>query len=115
MKRILALLTALALACIRTVCVGPGAQCDPEQSQSTPSASSAPVENAPTGDGKSNILVAYFSATGNTEGIARHIQTVLDTELAASAAVWMSFKHDRTPGQLMRQVMQIFGHRAGLQ
>ena len=44
MKELFALLTALALACIRTVCVGPGAQCDPEQSQSTPSASSAPAE-----------------------------------------------------------------------
>ncbi len=28
-----------------------------------------------------NIFVAYFSATGTTEGIAKHIQTILDADI----------------------------------
>lgn len=95
MKRIFALL--VALACVLTACGGTGAQNASEQSQSVkegesscqayvsiPSASpepSEPVADADTAESDANILVAYFSATGNTEGVARHIQTVLNAEI----------------------------------
>ena len=99
MKRMLALLTALTLACALIACGGTGAQSDPDQSQtqqegtssageasspeqSTPSASSTQEagesdEETPEG----GVLVAYFSATGNTEGIAQHLQSILDADL----------------------------------
>ena len=96
MKRIFPLLTALALACALTACGGTGTQSSPSQSnreespsgsgtsssQFTPPASSTPDanENAEN-EGGTNMLVAYFSATGNTEGIAQHIQAVLDADL----------------------------------
>ena len=59
-------------------------------SQSEPAASSdasdAPEQSQesqgeePTGESE-KILVAYFSATGNTEGIAQHLQSILDADL----------------------------------
>ena len=81
MKRIFALLTALALACALAACGGTGAQMGSEQSQSTPPASSSQDGSSSAANGEPNVLVACFSATGNTEGIARHIQTVLDADL----------------------------------
>ena len=98
MKRIFALLTALALACALTACGESETQSTPEQSQpiqsesqvgsgtssspqSAPPASSAPDEHDPIADEASHVLVAYFSATGNTAGIAQHLQTVLDADL----------------------------------
>ena len=80
MKRNFALLTALAFACALTACGGTGPQSNPDQStppaSSTPKAGESGVETAEGG-----LLVAYFSATGNTEGIAQHIQSVLDADL----------------------------------
>lgn len=96
MKRIFALLTALALACALTAC---GGTSNPGQSQtqqegtspvgetsvsdqSAPPASSAPEagkSDEETAEG--GVLVAYFSATGNTEGIAQHLQSVLNADL----------------------------------
>ena len=38
-------------------------------------------EPVPTPDTGSKVLVAYFSATGSTENIARHLETVLDADL----------------------------------
>lgn len=35
----------------------------------------------PTPDANAKILVAYFSATGNTENIAQHLETILDADL----------------------------------
>lgn len=35
----------------------------------------------PTPDANAKVLVAYFSATGNTENIAQHLETVLDADL----------------------------------
>ena len=81
MKRIFALLTALALACALAACGGTGAQRGSEQSQSTPPASSSQDGSNSAANEEPNVLVACFSATGNTEGIARHIQTVLDADL----------------------------------
>ena len=99
MKRMSALLIALALAGALTACGGTGTQSNPEQSQSsqgetqsgsgasTPHQSTPPASSTPDGseyvedDGETNVLVAYFSATGNTEGIAQHLQSVLDADL----------------------------------
>lgn len=99
MKRIFALLTALTLACTLTACGGTGTQSDPYQSQtqqegtssveepSAPDQPSPPASSTPeagesgeeTAEG--SVLVAYFSATGNTEGIAQHLQSILDADL----------------------------------
>ena len=95
MRRILALLAALALACGLTACGRAATKGDPSQSiqeeqsggeilsstQSAPPAAAAPDESAPPADEEPKVLVAYFSATGNTEGIARHLQTVLAADL----------------------------------
>ena len=98
MKRIFSLLTALVFACALTACGEASTQSIPEQSQpiqsesqvgsvtspspqSTLPTSPAPGESEPTADGESRVLVAYFSATGNTENIAQHIQTALDADL----------------------------------
>ena len=99
MKRILALLTSLALVCALAACAGNGTQNNPEQSQSIQAAesqsesesasvsqSSSPSSSAPdsqesASEEGSHVLVAYFSATGNTEGVAQHLQTVLDADL----------------------------------
>lgn len=43
--------------------------------------SSTPDESEPAADEETHVLVAYFSATGNTENVARHIRTVLDADL----------------------------------
>lgn len=43
---------------------------------STPEAGESDVETPEDG-----VLVAYFSATGNTEGIAQHLQSILDADL----------------------------------
>lgn len=46
-----------------------------------PPASSSQDGSNSAANEEPNVLVACFSATGNTEGIARHIQTVLDADL----------------------------------
>ena len=89
MKRLPILLAAMALLCALTAC---GKTEAPDTSpQNTPApqsdtqspGSSSPSDDRNTSDedSSSEILVAYFSATGNTESIARHIQTALDTDL----------------------------------
>ncbi len=54
---------------------------------SAPDQSTSPASSTP-GAGKSDeetaeggVLVAYFSATGNTEDIAQHLQSILDADL----------------------------------
>ena len=88
MKRILASLTALTLFCALTACGGVA-----DQSTSAPSlsdqgeplsengTSSTPDEREPAAAVEPRVLVAYFSATGNTEHVALHIQTVLNADL----------------------------------
>ena len=90
MKRIFSLLTALVFVCALTACGEASTQSIPEQSQliqsesqvgsvtspspqSTLPTSPAPGESEPTADGESRVLVAYFSATGNTERVANAI------------------------------------------
>lgn len=74
-------LMTLMLVGTLTACGGSGAQTTPGPSQTVPPTSSAPVESQPAANGASHVLVAYFSATGNTENIAGHIQAALDADL----------------------------------
>lgn len=88
MKQIFAALTALTLLCTLTACGGMA-----DQSASTPSpsdqkellsengTSSTPDEREPAAAEDPRVLVAYFSATGNTEHIAQYIQTILNADL----------------------------------
>ena len=99
MKNLLTMAITLALLLGLTACGQVETQSNPGQSQtqqegtssvgepsapsqSTPPASSTPkagesAEETPEG----GVLVAYFSATGNTEGIAQHLQAVLGADL----------------------------------
>lgn len=99
MKRMFTILTALTLACALTACGETGTQSNPGQSQtqqegtssvgetSVPEQSAPPASSTPeTGESgeetaEGGVLVAYFSATGNTEGIAQHLQSILDADL----------------------------------
>ena len=88
MKRIFAVLTVLILLCTLAACAGMESQSDPNPSQtiqeenlSEGEVSSALDKSEPSAGDETHVLVAYFSATGNTEHIARHIQTVLDADL----------------------------------
>lgn len=99
MKQIFAMLSALSLLFTLTACGGTETLSQPEQPQpsqeqtqgenqaspSTPAAPSPSYTPDESGNseekGTTDVLVAYFSATGNTENIARHIQAVLDADL----------------------------------
>ena len=99
MKRMLSLLLTFALmftfaACGSTAGQG-GANSNPAQEENTPASTapetpSQPEDTTPPEDetpveseddsGK-KILIAYFSATNNTEGIANHLNEILDADL----------------------------------
>ena len=88
MKRIFFMLTALMLLCALTACGGAEHPSNPNPSQTAveedlPEGEPSPTtdESEPAADEETHVLVAYFSATGNTAHIARHIQTVLDADL----------------------------------
>ena len=88
MKQIFAVLTALMLLCALTACGEPENLSAPDSSQtiqeenpSEKESSSTTDVSTPVADEEPHVLVTYFSATGNTENIARHIQTVLDADL----------------------------------
>ena len=91
MKKLFSLLLALTMAVSLAAC-GAGTASDPQESQpSAPSVSEPPASAEPelTPDSAQepgeedppSTLVAYFSATGNTEGIAQHLQAILDAGL----------------------------------
>ncbi len=99
MKRLFTILTTLTLLLGLAACGQAGTQSSPGQSQtqqegissvgepSAPNQSTPPASSTPEG-GESDeetpeggVLVAYFSATGNTEGIAQHLQSILDADL----------------------------------
>ena len=99
MKRLIPILTTLTLLLGLAACGQAGTQSNPDQSQtqqegtssvgepSAPDQSTSPASSTP-GAGKSDeetaeggVLVAYFSATGNTEDIAQHLQSILDADL----------------------------------
>lgn len=83
MKRVFAILTALLLFCTMAACTGTDNQNDSNSSQTAQkeklSADGGSYE--PAAEEETNVLVAYFSVTGNTENIARYIQTILDADL----------------------------------
>lgn len=86
MKRIFALLTALMLLCSLTACGQPEVSSapdlsEPTQEESEPSSSLPDVSQPETDEEESRVLVAYFSATGNTENIALHLRDILDADL----------------------------------
>ena len=98
MRRLLALLTALALAGILAACGEPASQRGsgsasslseerPSQHGDTSSSAFPSVSSAPDGStpspvtGGHSVLVAYFSATGNTAELAATLQSVLDADL----------------------------------
>lgn len=100
MKRTLSLFLTLALMIYLTACGSTAGQgtTDPDPSTdanspavSTPEAPSPnqPEDTAqPSGDlsgepedGGAKILIAYFSATNNTENIANHLDSILDADL----------------------------------
>lgn len=88
MKRIFAVLTALMVLGTLTACGETENQSAPDSSQpaqeeitSEGGTSSVPDESEPIADEGNHALVAYFSATGNTEHIAQYIQTALDADL----------------------------------
>lgn len=99
MKRFLALLITLALAGTLAACGGTkNGQNDPDMGQtsqeeaqsekgtsapeSSPPISSTDDEVAPSAEEEAaRVLIAYFSATGNTEGIAAALQEILDADL----------------------------------
>ena len=92
MKKFLSLLLALTMAFSLAAC-GAGTASNPQEGQpgSAPSVSQPPTSAEPEEPPDSaqepgeedtpSTLVAYFSATGNTEGIAQHLQAILDAGL----------------------------------
>ena len=99
MKKLFPMLLAMTMAFSLAAC-GAGTASDPQENQSgsAPSVSepSASAEPEPTPDSTEeppnsaqepgeedtpSTLVAYFSATGNTEGIAQHLQAILGADL----------------------------------
>ena len=88
MKQIFAALTALTLLCTLTACGGMADQSasapspsDQKELLSESGTSSTPDEREPAAAETPRVLVAYFSATGNTEHIAQYIQTILNADL----------------------------------
>ena len=97
MKRMVSLCLTLALILTLAACgspAGQGGSSDPDTAPSTsdtpetPPASqsedSTPVEDETleeTDDSGNKILIAYFSATNNTEGIANHLESILNADL----------------------------------
>ena len=99
MKKWFSLLLALTMAVLLAACgAGTAGAARESQPGSAPSVSEPPAsaEPAPTtapteetpnsarepgGEDTPSTLVAYFSATGNTEGIAQHLQAILDAGL----------------------------------
>ena len=58
----------------------PSASAEPEPTPGPPEETSGSAREPGEEDAPST-LVAYFSATGNTEGIAQHLQAILDADL----------------------------------
>lgn len=96
MKRTLSLFLTLALTLALAGCGSPTGQTGsgsiPNGGGSVPAppeTSGQPEDSAPAESGESEeadsgemkILIAYFSATNNTEGIANHLDAILDADL----------------------------------
>ena len=97
MKRVFSLVLTAALMLALTACGSAPGQDSTPTPEGNPPASTAPEtppanqpedtppaeEQAPeeTDDGGKKILIAYFSATNNMEGIANHLDDILDADL----------------------------------
>lgn len=88
MKRTLSLFLTLAFTLALAACgsstgqTGSDSASDVGGSVSAPPEASTPAENPETpGENGGKILIAYFSATNNTEGIANHLDAILDADL----------------------------------
>ena len=97
MRRWISLLLTLALILSLAACgsaESQGTAADPSGSNSGSTDAEAPVPNggeasaeepaegeAPAAGAPSSVLIAYFSATGNTENIAEHLASILDADL----------------------------------
>lgn len=106
MKRIFALLTALMLLCPLTACGQPEVSSapdssEPTQEESEPSSSLPDVSQPETDEEESRVLVAYFSATGNTENIALHLRDILDADLYCKTVRRVQVRR-RTDGAAVR-------------
>lgn len=94
MKRTFSFFLTLALTLSLAACGSPAGQTGsdstpdgggsvsaPPETSSRPEVST-PAENPETpGEDGGKILIAYFSATNNTEGIANHLDAILDADL----------------------------------
>lgn len=90
MRRIFSQLAVLLLAGAMTACAenagasAPSSASSSPQTFSSPASSSLPVESADiSGEEPARVLVAYFSATGNTGRVAAVLQSALDADLFA--------------------------------
>ena len=94
MKRTFSFFLTLALTLSLAACGAPAGQTGSDstpdkdgsvsalQEASSQPAASTPAENPETpGEDGGKILIAYFSATNNTEGIANHLDAILDADL----------------------------------
>ena len=100
MKRMLSLCLTLALMLTLAACgspvdqgngssgstpdTNPSVSSTPDMSPANQPEDSAPVEDEipeEADDSGNKILIAYFSATNNTEGIANHLESILDADL----------------------------------
>ena len=100
MKRTLSLFLTVALMLTLAACGSKGGQDStssspaPEGNTPTSTAPEIPPANQPedsdptedqtpegTDDGEKKVLIAYFSATNNTENIANHLNDILDADL----------------------------------
>lgn len=90
MRRTFSLLLAFALMLTLAACGsgagqgGTGSKSAPEgntPASATPESPSEDKTTAGTDDSGKKILIAYFSATNNTENIANHLNEILDADL----------------------------------
>ena len=78
-KRTIAILLALLMVLALAACGSSGAPAASAAAVSAAAAGSAPA--SPAGTGKSSVLVAYFSATGTTKGVAEKLAQAAGADL----------------------------------
>lgn len=87
MKRLMVLALALVVLCSLAACGGEKqtgtTPTPPAETQTAEPENSATPEPTPAADTQEEgkTLIAYFSATNNTEGIANHLNALLDADL----------------------------------
>ena len=87
MKRTLSLFLTVALMLTLAACGSKGGQdsasSSPAPEGNTPTSTAPAEDQTPEGtdDSGKKVLIAYFSATNNTENIANHLNEILDADL----------------------------------